>query len=156
METVRLGVIMNGVTGRMGTHQHLVRSICAIREQGGVPLDDGTRDRARSRSWSAATPTSCAALAEAHGGLRWTTDLDAALADAAEPHLLRRRRSPGAGGAGPQGRSTPASTSTPRSRTADTAGGRARPGPPRRRRRRQARRGAGQAVPAGPAASSSG
>ena len=31
MDTVRLGVIMNGVTGRMGTNQHLVRSICAIR-----------------------------------------------------------------------------------------------------------------------------
>ena len=35
METIRLGVIMNGVTGRMGTNQHLVRSICAIRAQGG-------------------------------------------------------------------------------------------------------------------------
>ena len=32
----RIGVIMNGVTGRMGTNQHLARSILAIREQGGV------------------------------------------------------------------------------------------------------------------------
>ena len=32
---------MNGVTGRMGTNQHLVRSICAIRAQGGVVLGDG-------------------------------------------------------------------------------------------------------------------
>jgi len=81
METVRLGVIMNGVTGRMGTNQHLVRSICAIRAQGGVPLADGrvvmpdpvlvgrNADRVR-------------ALAKANGDLRWTTDLDAALADA--------------------------------------------------------------------------
>ena len=41
METVRIGIVMNGVTGRMGTNQHLVRSICAIRAQGGVPLPDG-------------------------------------------------------------------------------------------------------------------
>jgi len=39
----RLGIIMNGVTGRMGTNQHLVRSILAIRAQGGVALADGTR-----------------------------------------------------------------------------------------------------------------
>ena len=65
---------MNGVTGRMGTNQHLVRSILAIREQGGVdgiwpePLLVG-RDEDRLR-----------ALAEAHG-LPYTTDLDAALAE---------------------------------------------------------------------------
>jgi len=41
MQTVRIGIIMNGVTGRMGTNQHLVRSINAIRAQGGVPLPDG-------------------------------------------------------------------------------------------------------------------
>ena len=34
---------MNGVTGRMGLNQHLVRSIVAIRQQGGVPMPDGTR-----------------------------------------------------------------------------------------------------------------
>src|SRR5260370_42170135 len=38
---IRVGGIMNGVTGRMGTNQHLVRSILAIREQGGVRLGDG-------------------------------------------------------------------------------------------------------------------
>lgn len=43
MHTERLGVIMNGVTGRMGYRQHLVRSILAIREQGGVVLEDGSR-----------------------------------------------------------------------------------------------------------------
>ena len=42
-KTERIGIIMNGVTGRMGTNQHLVRSILAIREQGGVDLKDGTR-----------------------------------------------------------------------------------------------------------------
>ncbi|KEF51291.1 uncharacterized protein A1O9_12641 [Exophiala aquamarina CBS 119918] len=38
----KIGVIMNGVTGRMGTNQHLVRSIVAIRSQGGLRLKDGT------------------------------------------------------------------------------------------------------------------
>ena len=38
-----VGVIMNGVTGRMGTNQHLIRSILAIRDQGGVELPDGER-----------------------------------------------------------------------------------------------------------------
>jgi predicted dehydrogenase len=36
----KIGIIMNGVTGRMGTNQHLIRSICAIRDQGGVKLSD--------------------------------------------------------------------------------------------------------------------
>ena len=38
MTTRRLGIIMNGVTGRMGLNQHLVRSVLAIRAQGGVKL----------------------------------------------------------------------------------------------------------------------
>ena len=38
MSEKRIGIIMHGVTGRMGTNQHLVRSILAIREQGGVAL----------------------------------------------------------------------------------------------------------------------
>src|SRR5690554_6809597 len=37
----KIGIIMNGVTGRMGTNQHLIRSIVAIRQQGGVKLPDG-------------------------------------------------------------------------------------------------------------------
>ncbi|MEY9835219.1 Gfo/Idh/MocA family protein [Streptacidiphilus sp. EB103A] len=75
-----IGIVMNGVTGRMGYRQHLLRSILAIREQGGLPLDDGTllwpepvlvgRSEARLR-----------ALAERHGLERWTTSLDEALAD---------------------------------------------------------------------------
>ncbi len=38
MNTQNIGIIMNGVTGRMGTNQHLMRSIVAIRKQGGVPV----------------------------------------------------------------------------------------------------------------------
>jgi predicted dehydrogenase len=80
METIRLGVIMNGVTGRMGTNQHLVRSICAIRAQGGVALDDGRRVLP-DPVLVGRNASKVAALASAHGDLRWTTDLDAALAD---------------------------------------------------------------------------
>ena len=43
MSERQIGIVMHGVTGRMGTNQHLVRSILAIREQGGVALADGTR-----------------------------------------------------------------------------------------------------------------
>ena len=47
MTTKRLGLIMNGVTGRMGLNQHLIRSIIAIRDQGGVLLANGDRVHAR-------------------------------------------------------------------------------------------------------------
>ena len=73
-------VAMNGVTGRMGHHQHLVRSVLSIREQGGLRLDDGTilypepilvgRNEERLR-----------AMASRHGLDRWTTSLDEVLAD---------------------------------------------------------------------------
>ena len=38
MEIRRIGIIMNGVTGRMGTNQHLDRSIAAIIRQGGIRI----------------------------------------------------------------------------------------------------------------------
>ena len=40
MEIRKVGIIMNGVTGRMGTNQHLIRSILAIMQQGGVKISD--------------------------------------------------------------------------------------------------------------------
>jgi hypothetical protein len=43
MTTQRLGIIMHGVTGRMGMNQHLIRSIVAIRNQGGVTLSNGSK-----------------------------------------------------------------------------------------------------------------
>jgi len=74
----RIGIIMHGVTGRMGMNQHLIRSILEIRKQGGVALKDGSilmpdpllvgRNAAKLE-----------ALAKEHGVDRWTTDLDAAL-----------------------------------------------------------------------------
>jgi len=73
-------VALNGVTGRMGYRQHLVRSLLAIRDQGGIPLGDGTllypepvlvgRSGERLR-----------AIAVRHGLTRWTTSLDEVLGD---------------------------------------------------------------------------
>jgi predicted dehydrogenase len=75
-----LHVALNGVTGRMGYRQHLVRSLLSIREQGGVPLTGGGtvypepvlvgRNEARLRE-----------IAERHGLSRWSTSLDEVLAD---------------------------------------------------------------------------
>jgi predicted dehydrogenase len=83
MATRPIGVIMNGVTGRMGLNQHLVRSILAIREQGGVALPSGDRlvpdpilvgrNAAKLRE-----------IATAHGLTRISTDLDACLANPAD------------------------------------------------------------------------
>jgi predicted dehydrogenase len=75
-----LGVIMNGVTGRMGTNQHLIRSINAIRAQGGVELADGTRVMP-DPILVGRNASKIEALAKAHNVARWTTDLEAALAD---------------------------------------------------------------------------
>ena len=75
-------VVMNGVTGRMGYNQHLVRSVLAINDDGGVPLSGGSagstvklepvlvgRSDAKLRD-----------IAERHGIMDWTTSLDEALA----------------------------------------------------------------------------
>ncbi|MGE0717130.1 MAG: Gfo/Idh/MocA family protein [Alphaproteobacteria bacterium] len=80
MATKRLGIIMNGVTGRMGTNQHLVRSILAIRAQGGVALADGSRVMP-DPILVGRNAAKVEALAKAHGVERWTTDLDAAIAN---------------------------------------------------------------------------
>jgi len=83
VKTHRVGIIMNGVTGRMGTNQHLLRSIVAIREQGGIRLNAGETivpDPILVGRNAAKLET----LAARAGGVRWTTDLDGALADAAD------------------------------------------------------------------------
>lgn len=79
MQRKVIGIVMNGVTGRMGYRQHLVRSILALREQGGLPLGGGVvlwpepilvgRSEHKLR-----------ALAEQHGLEHWTTSLGEALA----------------------------------------------------------------------------
>jgi len=80
MNQQRIGIIMHGVTGRMGKNQHLIRSVLAIRDQGGLLLSNGSRlmpdpilvGRSEDR---------VAALAAEVGVKRYTTDLAAALAD---------------------------------------------------------------------------
>ncbi|AIE84054.1 Gfo/Idh/MocA family protein [Fimbriimonas ginsengisoli] len=76
-------IVMNGVTGRMGTNQHLFRSLLAIRNEGGLRIGDRTvvpepilvgRNAAKLE-----------ALAKRAGGLEWTTDLAAALGDSTAP-----------------------------------------------------------------------
>ena len=80
MSTQRIGIIMNGVTGRMGTHQHLVRSIIAIRDQGGVQLANGER-MMPDPILIGRNARKVEELARAHGVARFGTNLDAALAD---------------------------------------------------------------------------
>jgi predicted dehydrogenase len=76
----RLGIIMHGVTGRMGMNQHLIRSILAIRKQGGVTLKDGSRVMP-DPILIGRNAEKIEALAKAHGVERWGADLNAALAN---------------------------------------------------------------------------
>ncbi|MBT0959151.1 Gfo/Idh/MocA family oxidoreductase [Alphaproteobacteria bacterium KMM 3653] len=76
----RIGIIMHGVTGRMGMNQHLIRSVLAIREQGGVALSDGSF-LMPDPIIVGRNPDKIEALAKKHGVERYTTDLDAALAN---------------------------------------------------------------------------
>ncbi|TMH57869.1 MAG: Gfo/Idh/MocA family oxidoreductase [Betaproteobacteria bacterium] len=78
MTEQRLGVIMNGVTGRMGMNQHLARSVMAIRQEGGVHLADGTRV-IPDPILVGRNSEKLRRLAIDHGVERWTTDLDEAL-----------------------------------------------------------------------------
>jgi predicted dehydrogenase len=80
MSTRTIGIIMNGVSGRMGYRQHLVRSILAIRDQGGVILSDGTRVQVEP-ILVGRNEAKLAELAEKHGIEHYSTDLDSVLAD---------------------------------------------------------------------------
>ncbi len=81
-------VALNGVTGRMGYRQHLVRSLLAIREQGGIPLRRRHGAGARGGTLLYPEPVLVGrseerlrAIAERHGLTRWTTSLDEVLGD---------------------------------------------------------------------------
>lgn len=78
MSTQRLGIIMHGVTGRMGMNQHLIRSILAIRAQGGVVLSDGSRVMP-DPIIVGRNAEKMRELAKRHGIERWSDNLDAAL-----------------------------------------------------------------------------
>lgn len=80
MRTQRIGIIMHGVTGRMGMNQHLIRSVLAIRDQGGVALADGSL-LVPDPIIVGRNADKVEALAARHGIERWTTDLDGALAN---------------------------------------------------------------------------
>jgi hypothetical protein len=79
METKRIGIIMNGVTGRMGTNQHLIRSIKAIRDQGGLRVNDDLT-LMPDPILTGAIMTNFKHLRSARRQ-RFTTDVDAALAN---------------------------------------------------------------------------
>jgi predicted dehydrogenase len=80
MTTQRLGIIMHGVTGRMGMNQHLIRSIVAIRNQGGVSLANGTKVMP-DPILIGRNAEKIEVLAKANGITRFGTDLDKALAN---------------------------------------------------------------------------
>jgi predicted dehydrogenase len=80
MSTRTIGIIMNGVSGRMGYRQHLVRSILAIRDQGGVLLSDGSRVQVEP-ILVGRNEAKLAELAAKHGIEHYSTDLDSVLAD---------------------------------------------------------------------------
>ena len=71
---------MNGVTGRMGSNQHLMRSIVAIREQGGVKLSEDETIMP-DPTLVGRNPAKLEKLAEHSGIEKWTTDVEAALED---------------------------------------------------------------------------
>jgi predicted dehydrogenase len=80
MATRTVRIIMNGVTGRMGYRQHLVRSILAIRADGGILMPDGSRIQVEP-ILVGRNLEKIAELAKLHDVAEYTTDLDAALAD---------------------------------------------------------------------------
>jgi len=79
----RIGIIMHGVTGRMGMNQHLIRSILEIRKHGGVALKDGTR-LVPDPILIGRNAEKVKELAKKFGVERWSTDLDQALKNAAD------------------------------------------------------------------------
>jgi predicted dehydrogenase len=80
IKTHNIGIIMNGVTGRMGTNQHLMRSMVAIIKQGGIKLSSSERIMP-DPILLGRNPQKLQQLATRSGISRWTTDLDEALAD---------------------------------------------------------------------------
>ncbi|RKU26613.1 oxidoreductase [Candidatus Poribacteria bacterium] len=71
---------MNGVTGRMGTNQHLIRSLLAITEDGGIPI--GENEVIIPEPYLVGrNPSKLEKLSVSTGVEKWTTDLDEALAD---------------------------------------------------------------------------
>ncbi|HEX4124870.1 MAG TPA: Gfo/Idh/MocA family oxidoreductase [Tepidisphaeraceae bacterium] len=90
METRTVGIILNGVTGRMGANQHLVRSILAIMKQGGIKVNDNLR-LMPDPILTGRNADKLKILADLYGPptvgkpLKYTTDLAAVMGDLAYP-----------------------------------------------------------------------
>jgi predicted dehydrogenase len=80
MSIQKIGIIMNGVTGRMGTRQHLERSIAAIIAQGGIKVNDELTIMP-DPILTGRNENKLKALAEKYGVKKYSTDLDAVMAD---------------------------------------------------------------------------
>ena len=89
MAEQRIGIIMNGITGRMGMNQHLIRSIAVIRSQGGVVLANGDRVMP-DPILIGRNEEKIAGLAKKYGIARWSTDLDGALANKDDSRVSAR------------------------------------------------------------------
>ena len=83
MTQKRVGIIMHGVTGRMGMNQHLIRSILEIRKQGGLALKNGDR-LMPDPILVGRNAAKVEELAKQHGMERWSTDLDACMENKAD------------------------------------------------------------------------
>ena len=75
-----IGIILHGITGRMGTNQHLIRSIKAIRDQGGLKLSNGELVKLNV-FLSGRNEEKLSQLAQEHNFANWTTDLNFVLAN---------------------------------------------------------------------------
>ena len=145
----RLGIVMNGVTGRMGTNQHLMRSIVAIRAEGGVALKNGDRVMP-DPILVGRSEEKLSALAKAHGIDRWHHRSRHGAGRQERHRLLRCRHHADAPRAARQGHRR-RQAHLLREAGRHQPGGGARHRAQGQGRRHQARRRAGQAVPARPA-----
>src|ERR1044072_4300669 len=99
MATRTLRIAMDGVTGRLGTNQHLIRSVLAIRQEGGLALKSGAR-LVPEPVLLGRNPEKLSALAAAHGGLKWSADTAATLADKTVDIYCDASATGGGGGGG--------------------------------------------------------
>ncbi|MGC8738393.1 MAG: Gfo/Idh/MocA family protein [Candidatus Hydrogenedens sp.] len=80
MNTIRIGIIMNGVTGRMGKNQHLERSLMALIQEGGLITRDGKKIIPEI-ILVGRNEQKLSEISEKYSGLPWSTDLDNVLSD---------------------------------------------------------------------------
>ncbi len=80
VDDIRIGIIMNGVTGRMGRNQHLERSLMALKQEGGVLTKTGKRI-VPEVILVGRNSQKLAELSEKYSRLPWSTDLDSVLSD---------------------------------------------------------------------------